>query len=1571
MVSHRLTTPSVVYACFASQLSGTSMHASYLDITITIGSGQDGSHPLRVVGPGGDTTATLQLPSRDAAFQQLLTRLKRLDTDRESLATIGRGLFDALMQPGVSELYARSQGLLQEGQSLRLVFDIQADQGAQADVSALPWEFLSDAAGPLALRGIPVVRYLPQNATIPRLRTPLPLKVLLTAAPTPPVPQIEQELALIQSEIARLGGLVEVTVESKLTKARLQDLLRGGFHIWHFLGHGGFSRTGEGRLLLVDDQGETDPLTAAGLSVLLAGSGVRLVVLNACQGGQLGADPLRSLAPALIQSGVPALIAMQFAVPEETARIFAAEFYQSIAEGFPIESCLTEGRRAVASIAGPQRPDWGIPVLYTRAADGQLFDLPPLPKPPCPYPGMVPFRASDTRFFYGREVEIDDMLRRIRIQKRLLVIGPSGSGKSSLVRAGFLPRLANSTLFPPNHWRVAEFRPGSNPLERLAEATKAPADAPAEQHLLLFVDQFEELFTTTPAEQRGPFVAALDHALEQHHATLLIAMRADFYPDLMNSPLWPIDPSERIEVAPLRGDALRIAIEQPAKDVGVRLENGLVDRLLSDAADEPGVLPLIQETMVLLWDRMPLRMLTIQAYADLGQGDRSGLAVAIATRADATMAALDPARQTIARRILLRLVQFGEGRSDTRRQQSLNELELPGEDVALFQSTLRALTDSRLLTITSDAGREQSLPRCDISHEALIRGWPTLREWVAARRNAELTRRRLEEKARYWIELGSGQGGLLDAVELAEAERWLERAEATDLGYSRNLIEFINFSKSELELAESEREAARQRELTQARELAEEQQRRAESEQQRAEQQASFVQKLRRNATILRIALGGTLLLLVLTIVFWVQSRNLSIEAEEQRQAAVVARDQAELSADIQVGLTILANAQAELASGNTDIALALTNFASNMEARIRPTNAEVLLSDAAYTPGTAKVLKGHVNSVWSVAVSPDGSYAFSAGEDTMVHIWDLASGSEVGRLEGHTETIFAVAINKQGTMLASAGSDKVIRLWDIATRTEIAQLRGHTGTINTLGFTPDGTLLISGSADKTLRIWNLDAFATVQILNGHSDNVWGLAVSPDGATVLSASEDKSVRQWSIATGEQLYSYSHSVAMYTVAFQPNGKQFATAGNDRAIWVWEIGGNEPVRTLNGHTDLLLGVGFSSDGRSIYSVSADASARIWDVISGREVRRFLGHEGQVTGAALLADGARLVTCSGDNTLRVWELIPGAQEQLLELGGTVSSVNLLPDATHALATLDSGVVHVLDLQQNLIVGSLIGHTDLVYQSAISADGQVVVTSSRDRTIRIWDLAARREIRALRGHTDRVTTVALSPNRWMVASGSFDRSIRIWDLISATEVYSLTGHTRAVQSVAFSPDGTLLVSGSRDKTIRIWDLNQRREIRSITGHNGEVSMVRFSADGSQIISASTDGTARIWDTATGAELHRFRGHTRPVLAVALSPDGSLVATSSSDTTVRIWEVESEREIRRLRGHTESVLSVTFLPTGRGVISAGSDGTVRVWRIDSLSELIAWTNQHRYIPDLSCEQRVALGFGGICPPTP
>lgn len=372
-----------------------------LDIVIRIERQSADGYGVSVRAPGGDAAAQFVPPSRMPLFQEALRRIVAFETDETLLRHFGQLLFEALFTPAIRTVYARTQGMRAGNQALRLVLDIDPEA---TEIAALPWEYLVDPdQGPLVMLDTPVVRYLPLSAAVPALATPLPLKVLLTGAATPPKVDVAAELRAIETAISKtLGERAAVVVEPRLTRTILQRRLREGCHVWHFVGHGGLARDVVTSVLWLEDEvGDPEPVSAPELAVLLKGCEARLVVLNACGSGALRTDPFRSIAPALIRAEVPAVIAMQSSVAADTTRAFATGFYQALAEGLLVDACVTEGRKAVLGVVGLGSPDWGAPVVFTRARDGRLFTVPPPPSPRLLFEPSMALIPSGT-FLMGR-----------------------------------------------------------------------------------------------------------------------------------------------------------------------------------------------------------------------------------------------------------------------------------------------------------------------------------------------------------------------------------------------------------------------------------------------------------------------------------------------------------------------------------------------------------------------------------------------------------------------------------------------------------------------------------------------------------------------------------------------------------------------------------------------------------------------------------------------------------------------------------------------------------------------------------------------------------------------------------------------------------------------------------------------------------------------------------------------------------------------------------------------------------------------------------------------------------------
>lgn len=413
----------------------------------------------------------------------------------------------------------------------------------------------------------------------------------------------------------------------------------------------------------------------------------------------------------------------------------------------------------------------------------------------CPYPGLMAYSQSETGSFFGREDELRELAPRLIDETFLLIFGRSGSGKSSFVNAGLIPELLR---IQPQGWLVRGIRPGTTPQAALETAVHDLVDLetcqplyPAGQRLLLVLDPFEEVFLQAPDQEREKTFETINRLRTMPACLVVLVIRSDFYGDLQGSAIWPVPANQRFDIVPLRGDGLRRAIRKPAESQGVYLESSLVERLVGEAAREPGALPLIQETLAQLWDSRMQFYLPLSAYERLGGADRSGLEAAISRKAEAVFARLEKDQQRIARRVFLRLVQFGEGRDHTRRQQPFSNLAMDAKDVEPTKQVIQLLAAGRLLSLSGEEGGE---PKADLAHEALISGWLRLHDWITEYQNAEQVRRRLAARAADW-EREDRRGGLLDRLEIIRAQEWLASPAAQDIGVGADINALVEASR--------------------------------------------------------------------------------------------------------------------------------------------------------------------------------------------------------------------------------------------------------------------------------------------------------------------------------------------------------------------------------------------------------------------------------------------------------------------------------------------------------------------------------------------------------------------------------------------------------------------------------------------------------------------------------------------------------------------------------------------------------------------------------------------------------
>jgi len=1201
------------------------------------------------------------------------------------------------------------------------------------------------------------------------------------------------------------------------------------------------------------------------------------------------------------------------------------------------------------------------------------IDAPPAPGEP-PFKGLQFFDEPDADLFFGRELLTAKLVARIgeilslppaeadQVGLQFLaVVGASGSGKSSLVRAGLIPAikkgrpLGDGTLPPPDspRWPIYLITPTAHPLQALAASLASITNPPSAANLaenfaadpqflglharqilsqwratggdrlLLVVDQFEELFTLCrSAAERKAFVDNLLAAAEADGPlVLVITLRADFYAHCAQfDDLRTALETHQAYIGPMSEAELRSAIQGPAQSGGLdgirwEFERGLVDLFVRDVGDEPGALPLLSHALLETWKHRRGHTMTLESYAESG-----GVRGAIAKTAETVyFQRLTPDQRLLARKIFLSLTEPGEETGqglpapDTRRRVRLADLipdpkEQPAANAAT-QAVLQVLADARLVTI----GEETA----EVAHEALIREWPTLRRWLDEDRAGLRLHRQLSDAAREWASLRQETAVLYRGSRLTQA---IEYAEAHPDQISSLERNFLNTSKLLADRLAAEKDAARQRELQAAQQLAQEAEARRQAEADRARLAEQASNQLRnRNRIITGVGALAALaavfacLLAGTSFYFGLQSNKNASQAEANLGTAQAANTQvvaeantratAEADAIRQEATAEAASAEAQLQS---QISLARELAARSTGVLERDTDLGLLLA---------------IESV-EVANSLDGTVVQEA-QTALYHALDTAKYQRV--LRGHGNDAWLALFSPDGEQILTSSEDGTARLWDTEGRL-ITTFEIDPAKIVFANFSPDGSQIVTGSDDGIVRQWRLDG-TLIRTLEGHTKTVYTAIYSPDGKLIVTAGADNTARLWR-ADGSFIKSLEgHSNEVTAAGFSPDGKKILTTSYDNTLRLYQSDGTF-ITALEGHTGWPISFSFNPDSTRIVSAGWDGTARLWSA-EGEPLAILEGHTRSVNSAVFSPDGGRILTASTDTTARLWS---ADGEPIATLEGHTGPVNLAvfsPDGSRIL-TASHDITLRLWTAEGTFITSLLGHLDFVNWGIFSPDGSRIVTASDDDTVRLWRFD-RLYRQVLIGHVTTVSSAEFSPDGATIVTGSADSTARFWHT-DGTFIDSVEGKAGPVYSVDFSPDGRRVILGCYNNVAQIFRTDGTL-LKTLEGHQNWVSWASFSPDGSRIVTASWDGTARLW-RADGAFLTALEGHSDYVHMAKFSPDGTLIVTASADATAKLWR-EDGTLVTTLEGHQAPVLSAVFSPDGSLILTASYDGTARLWRAD------------------------------------
>ncbi len=1138
-----------------------------------------------------------------------------------------------------------------------------------------------------------------------------------------------------------------------------------------------------------------------------------------------------------------------------------------------------------------------------------------------PYQGLAPFEATDRSRFFGREAVTDEILRRLRAQasgrtasRLVLVVGPSGSGKSSLLRAGVQARLEAGALHSEpergaGSWRTALMLPGEDPLASLRNAISQLPD----QRRVLIIDQLGEIFAA-PAEIQEQFFSELEQ-LQSPGTLLLAGLRASFYEQAVAVPiLFEAMRRNPILLGPMNEEELRSAIVGPAHQAGVPVDEGLVEVLLADLAPreatgfahDAGALPLLSHALLRSWELARWNRLSIADYRAAG-----GLYGAVRQTAEESYQQLTLPQRELARRLFMRLVRAPQDGPAVGRRAQRFELDAledgdgggGGSGRGQAAEVVERFVDARLLTVDAET--------VALSHEALLTAWPRLANWIEENRESLGLHRRLTDLTHEWLANDRDPELLLRGGRLQLISDWVAEA-----GHSAEL------NAPERELLEASQELALR--------------------EQRSE---------RRRSRQMRSLLATTVAMLALALVLVGVAMNANHNATTarnnalSRQLALQSASLAPIKPDLAMQLALLAHRIAPTANATSAL---LEASSGEMPTRLLGPTGPAYLSSA---PAARRL-----------------AVAYSAADSVRVY---RLSGS-VPRLLTTVRTgptsaqTFAVALSPDGRLLAAGGTAQRVLLWSLqnpARPRQLATLALSGGTVYGLSFSSDGGLLAAVNATGVVHLWSLRSGrpVTLPVL---SDTTQGalhtVRFAPVGQELAAASSTGQVLIWRELSRRSLplsLQLTGTPTINALGFNPSASELAAGGTDNLVYRWRLSGHgQPVALapLHGFSNWVQSLTFSPNGRELAAGSSDNTLRLWSAQDGSAIA-VLKQPAPITGAAFAPGGGRLISVDSAGTVRLWSL---PAPTTFTATGSIFGLDFTTSGRE-LAVISSGAKGAAQLWNTTdqATPSLIANVPtgafgaVAGAGALSADGRLLAVSNAKAQVQLFDVSNPRTPRRLggplTGATPYIEQMSFSHGGRLLAAGDDGGHIHLWDVSNPAQPVSEPelkppGSAQIVLGVAFSPDDRLLASADTSGHVRLWDVSNPGHPRLLAevGHfAGYAYSVAFTPDGRTLVAGGADRTVRLWDIsnprhprAIGSPLD---GPTSAIYSVAVNSDGSRVAAATTDGYVWLWTLSADRNPKLLASLATSAgnfFSVSFRPHSNAVVAGGSDQLLHIW---------------------------------------
>jgi len=1131
----------------------------------------------------------------------------------------------------------------------------------------------------------------------------------------------------------------------------------------------------------------------------------------------------------------------------------------------------------------------------------------------CPYKGLAAFQPDDADFFFGRERLVDQLIAGLQSSSTLVIGGPSGSGKSSLLRAGLVPAVQRGALPGSQQWPILLFTPGSQPLRELhhqlrqipefcdREITLADlrtdpsivgSAAEATRGALVAVDQLEEIFTST-ADEAAAFVAVLEALAAPQHGRIRVALavRADFYSACaLHSWLAETITRNGVLVGPMNRAELHQAIEAPARRAGLRLEPGLADEILDQTPRDVGALPLVAHALMETWIRRRDDELTVNGLQAAG-----GVGGALAQRADQTYDGLVPDRRELMRTLFLDLVNPGEGTPDTRRRVTWDEL---GDDPAVH-NLITELADARLVSVDDET--------IAVAHEVLISTWPRLRLWIEDARDDLRLRGRIERAAAAWIAESRDPALLYRGTPLATATEWRDSARL-----SADQAEFLDESQRVSDAEEAARTQARHRS-----------------------------QRIRRVA-VSALAVFATVAVAASVIALYGlrRAQENEQEASDRFLSLLANQSQSIVEIDPLVGVLLasegvarrdppsaaaqrlVVDARLALAAGGIVPAGAPIAVPSGKIIAMRPSGTSFAVGDrsglitvfSVETREPIADLVGHEAGIESAAYSPDGAFLATGDGGGDIIIWDLSSLDPDERadvVESPTmsvgSTVWGLAFSPDGRELAVSTEDGTVRIVDLAVGGFDVRLivDDPMQDFLSVAFSPSGGRLAIGAGTGQLQIWDRDSDKVSPLGVGHTSDVWQVSFDGDERRLVSVSSNET-KVWDVTTGAELATLflasveSGQIDRIEAATLLPDDRVVGGGSDGGLWLTDLpSGNEPETVappLRTHDDKVArtGVVRSHDGSLLASLADDETVRLWEVVQPGEPAPVVA-DVAADGFGLAVDAAAGLVAVGDDAGTVHVVDAGSGSVAATLSGHEGRVFGVAFTDAGLVTGDQAGRLRLWSDEGQVVIEIDGHDDAVNSVATDPDGEVVVSASEDGSVRFWQASSLEPLTDPLGAGSGAATMAtFLPDGELVVASYWSGEVKFWDPTGGSARSTFVADVNSLLGIAVSPDGEFLAAASAEEHTLVFDLDEARRggtpepLHRLTPESRGATGVAFGAD-DVLFTSNKAGGVRLWNPRTGDPISPpFELYERDPWRIVVEPGSSVAWVAGSGGALR-----------------------------------------------------------------------------------